>query len=116
MVQPLRPTRKPNHKKYVHLSNVSDLSIKTQRTHHQELDRPKEKHNQAVKNEEMFYFLDVMFNITLWNVQKFPEIVQRIYNAIFVSIYKYSPYFIDKQNVIPVCVKPKGLDYNREKT
>ena len=27
-----------------------------------------------------------MFNITQWNEPKFPEIVQRIYNAIFVSV------------------------------
>ena len=27
-----------------------------------------------------------MFNITPWNEQKFPEIVQRIYHAIFVSV------------------------------
>ena len=32
------------------------------------------------------YFLDVMFNITPWNEPKFPEIVQTIYNAIFVSV------------------------------
>ena len=38
----------------------------------------KRKHNQAVKYEEIFYFLDVMLNMTSWNEQKFPEIVQRI--------------------------------------
>ena len=27
-----------------------------------------------------------MFNITPWNEPKFPEIVQRIYNAIFISV------------------------------
>ena len=46
----------------------------------------KSKHNQAVKYEEIFYFLDVMLNITQWNKLKFPEIVQRIYNTIFVSV------------------------------
>ena len=45
----------------------------------------KRKHNRAVKYEEIFYYLDVMFNITQWNEPKFPEIVQRIYNTIFVS-------------------------------
>ena len=46
----------------------------------------KRKHNHAVKYQEIFHYLDVVFNITPWNKQKFPEIVQRIYNAIFVSI------------------------------
>ena len=32
-----------------------------------------------------YIFFDVMMNITPWNEQKFPEIVHRIYNAIFVS-------------------------------
>ena len=45
----------------------------------------KRKYNRVVKYEERFYFLDIMFNITPWNEQKFPEIVQRIYNAIFVQ-------------------------------
>ena len=44
------------------------------------------KHNRAVKYQEIFYFLDVMFNFTQWNEPKFPEIVQRIYNAMFVSV------------------------------
>ena len=26
-------------------------------------------------------------------------------------LYNYSFYFIDKQNMIPVCVSPNGLDY-----
>ena len=29
--------------------------------------------------------------------------------------FKYFPYFIDIQNVIPVCVSPNGLDYIHEK-
>ena len=46
----------------------------------------KRKHNRAVKYEEIFNFLDIMLNITPWNIQNFPEIVQRIHNAIFVSV------------------------------
>ena len=30
------------------------------------------KHNQAVKYEEIFYYLKVIFNIAPWNEQKFP--------------------------------------------
>ena len=41
-----------------------------------------------MKYEEIFYFFDVMFNITPWNEPKFPEIAQGIYNAIFVSVYE----------------------------
>ena len=43
-------------------------------------------YNRVVKYEEIFYFLEVMFNIILWTEEKFPEIVQRIYNAIFASV------------------------------
>ena len=46
----------------------------------------KRKHNQAVKCEDIFYFLDIMVNITPRNEPKFQQIVQRIYNAIFVSV------------------------------
>ena len=46
----------------------------------------KRKHNQAVTNVEIIHNLKVMFNIAPCNEQKFPEIVQRIYNAIFVSV------------------------------
>ena len=46
----------------------------------------KRKHNQAVKYKIFFYYCDIMFNITPWNEPKFPEIVQRIYNAIFISV------------------------------
>ena len=44
------------------------------------------QHICTVKYEEIFYYLDVMFNISPWNEQKFPEIVKGIYNAIFVSV------------------------------
>ena len=30
-------------------------------------------------------------------------------------LFKYFSYFIDKQNVIPVCISPNGLDYIHEK-
>ena len=30
-------------------------------------------------------------------------------------MYNYSPYFIDKQNMIPVCVSPNVLDYIHKK-
>ena len=30
-------------------------------------------------------------------------------------LYKYFPYFIDKQNVILVCISPNGLDYIHKK-
>ena len=46
----------------------------------------KRKHNQAVKYEDIFYSLVIMLNITPWNEPKFPEMVQRIYNALFVSV------------------------------
>ena len=46
----------------------------------------KRKHNCAVKYQEIFYYLDVMLNITPWNEPKSPEIVQQIYNSIFVSV------------------------------
>ena len=46
----------------------------------------KRKHNRVVKYEEILYFLDVMLNITPWNEPKFPEKVEIIYNAIFVSV------------------------------
>ena len=46
----------------------------------------KRKHNRAVKYEDMFYFLNVMLNISLWNEPKFPEIVQQIYNTLFVGV------------------------------
>ena len=36
--------------------------------------------------QEIFYYLDVMLNITPWNEQNFAEIVQRIYSAIFVNV------------------------------
>ena len=39
-----------------------------------------------MKYEDIFYYVDVMLNITQWNEPKFPEIGQRIYNAIFVSV------------------------------
>ena len=42
--------------------------------------------NRAVKYKEIFYFLEVMFNITPWTEEKFPAIVQRIYNALFLSV------------------------------
>ena len=46
----------------------------------------KRKHNQAKKYEDIFYFLDVILNIAQWNEPKFPETVQIIYNAKFVSV------------------------------
>ena len=39
---------------------------------------------------EIFEFLDKEFNINSQTQDKFPEIVQRIYNAIFVSLCKVS--------------------------
>ena len=39
-----------------------------------------------MKYEKIFYYLDVILNITPWIEQKFPEIVQRIYYAIYVSV------------------------------
>ena len=39
-----------------------------------------------MKYQEIFNYLDVMFNITSWNETEFPEIVQWVYNAIFVSV------------------------------
>ena len=32
-----------------------------------------------------------MFNITLWTEQKFPEIIEKIYNAIFISVCQIYP-------------------------
>ena len=50
----------------------------------------KRKHNHAIKYQEIFYYLDVMFDITPWYELKFPEIVQQIYNAIFVGACQIS--------------------------
>ena len=44
-----------------------------------------------MKYQEISYFFGLMFNITPWNEQKFPEIVQRIYNAIIVSVCQICP-------------------------
>ena len=43
-----------------------------------------------VHYQEIFDFLDKEFNINSQTQDKFPEIVQRIYNAIFVSLCKVS--------------------------
>ena len=89
MVQPLRPIRKPNHKKYVYLLNVSYLNIiNIKHLSSRNESSKRENINQAVKYEEIFYFLDVMCNITPWNEAKFPEIAQRIYNATFVGVFQ----------------------------
>ena len=43
-----------------------------------------------VQYSEMFDYLDKEFNINPQTQQKFAEIVQRIHNAIFVSLYNVS--------------------------
>ena len=63
----------------------------------------KRKHNRAVKYEEIFYFLDVLLNITPWSEQKFQEIAQRIYNTIFVSVYQICLQRIYNTTFFSVC-------------
>ena len=85
MVQPLKPTYAQPQEIHSFIKYVLPKNHKHKAPIIKNWTVQKEK-NQAVKYQEIFYFLDLIFNITPWNEQKFPEIVQRIYNTIFVSV------------------------------
>ena len=74
----------------------------------------KRKHKEGVEFEEIFYFLDVMLNITPWNKQKFPEIVQRIYNAIFVSVYQICVTRINRPGKISTWINDSNHEHQKE--
>ena len=62
----------------------------------------------------MFYFFEVMFNITLWNEQKFPEIVQRIYNAIFVSVFQICLTRTKRSRKNSACINDLNHEHQKE--
>ena len=74
----------------------------------------KRKHNQGVEFEEIFYFLDVMLNNTPWNKQNFSEIVQRIYNAVFVSVCQICLTRINRPGKNSIWINDSSHEHQKE--